>query len=598
MANKKFVKVAALALLCTIGLTACDDSVIAKPTGYDKDAVIDIAGEDDLYHNLASIVYDSYRDGSLAADVLDKVLYEYSVSMLGRYNKLCGSSSGTTLKEAVAHADDADKTLINKFVKEHKAYWSVNADGKRVNDAGDVVKDDADASAREIARVKEKWDSIEERIAEAMYAKISGGSYTERSLFSEKKFLKALKFDMKKVADYKNSATVVNAEQILDPDYEDKQVWEKFLTRNNYQQNFNLNEDETNNTITYVEDEIIPTIYRTLLTEQYILDMTYNTLGRASARKINVFSITNNDKYDRAAGSLMNHLVNKINTKDSDVTLASFKDYAKVWKGVGIDSTNTIAADLLSTGAFVSATAKDGTNYIKGTKYGDMMENYDKIDDDPLLTDTSVEADFTGSNTYVKEIGKTLKEREIALTDYTITGWYTKSAGVEGLPSTITTRLFNIGTAAALDRAIDEKNPDTDRFADGATADASKDYNAYVAKINGKFYLKNDSAEQGDDANDILFYDRDSKTYYVVQIEEAVNATKFSKTAARNYEKIYNDPAKMQEYVNAVLKVVAKGDSYESLSKKHWLEEMNLKYHDTVVYEYFKTNFPDLFEDD
>ena len=54
----------------------------------------------------------------------------------------------------------------------------------------------------------------------------------------------------------------------------------------------------------------------------------------------------------------------------------------------------------------------------------------------------------------------------------------------------------------------------------------------------------------------------------------------------------------MQEYVNAVLKVVAKGDSYESLSKKHWLEEMNLKYHDTVVYEYFKTNFPDLFEDD
>ena len=145
-----------------------------------------------------------------------------------------------------------------------------------------------------------------------------------------------------------------------------------------------------------------------------------------------------------------------------------------------------------------------------------MMENYDKIDDDPLLTDTSVEADFTGSNTYVKEIGKTLKEREIALTDYTITGWYTKSAGVEGLPSTITTRLFNIGTAAALDRAVDEKNPDTDRFADGATADASKDYNAYVAKINGKFYLKNDSAEQGDDTNDILFYDRDSKTYYVL----------------------------------------------------------------------------------
>lgn len=596
MANK-ILKVASLALLCTIGLTACDDKVIAKPTGYDKDAVVDIAGEDSLYHNLASIVYDSYRDGSLAADVLDKVLYEYSISMLGRYNKLCGSASDEmTLKEAVVAADATDKTQINKFVKEHKAYWSVNADGKRVNDAGEVVADDADASAREIARVKEKWDTIEERIAEAMYEKISGGTFTERSLFYEYRFLKSLKFDMKKVADYKTAA--VNGPQILDPDYEDKEVWDQFLTRENYQEKFALGEDESSNTITYVEDEVIPTIYRTLLTEQYILDKTYNTLGRASARKINVFTISNNAKYDRAAGSLMNHLVSYINTKDTVVTLDTFKDYAKVWKGVSVDATTGIAKDVIDTGAFSVGTAKDGSSYIKGTKYGDMMENYDKIDDDPLLTDTSIEADFTGSNTYTKEIGKTLKEREILLTDYTITGWYTKSAGVEGLPSTITSRLFNIGTAAALDRAIDDKNPDTDRFADGATADASKDYNAYVAKINGKFYLKNDSAEQGDDENDILFYDRDSKTYYVVQIEEAVNATKLSKTAARNYEKIYNDPAKMQEYVNSVLKVVAKGDSYESLSKKHWLEEMNLKYHDTVVYEYFKTNFPDLFEED
>ena len=601
MANKKLYKVAALALLSVMGLTACNDEIVAKPTGYDTDTVITITNDgkkEEVYHNIENVIYDAYREGAMPSDVLDELLYQYSVTMLGRYNRKSAlrvsiGENEITLKEAAkaaanASSDPASKEIVNKFVKAHRAYWSVNAQGKRVDDNGHEVADNADVSDREIDRVTAKWNAIEERIAEAMYDKISSGTYAEDNLVSERKFLKALKFEMKKVADYKSATTIEG--KVLTPDIEKKDVWGNFLTRDNYQPKAALADDEKDNVITYIEDEIIPSIYRALLTEQYILDETYNTLGRSYARKVNVIAITNNDNYNRAAPALMDLLVKKINTKDSVITLDTFKAYANVWRGVGIDASNTIAADLIANGGVKEVTF-EGQKYIQGTKFGDMMENYSKISSDPLLNDESIESDFTGNSTHTKEIGKELKSREIQLVDYITTGWFTKSSGVEKLPSEITSRLFNIGVSNALDRA-----DETDRFS-GTEYDATKDYNKYVAKINGKYYLKKASAEQGDGKDDILFYDQSSKTYYVVQIEEAVNATKLSKDSSKNYAALRNDNGIMEKYVNEILKVVASNSTYETLSKKYWLEKMELKYHDQVVYDYFKNNFPELFED-
>ena len=57
-----------------------------------------------------------------------------------------------------------------------------------------------------------------------------------------------------------------------------------------------------------------------------------------------------------------------------------------------------------------------------------------------------------------------------------------------------------------------------------------------------------------------------------------------------------NKLEKLEGYINEIVKIVANNDTYKNLSKKHWLEEMDLKYHDTEVYNYFKDNFPDLFD--
>ena len=52
----------------------------------------------------------------------------------------------------------------------------------------------------------------------------------------------------------------------------------------------------------------------------------------------------------------------------------------------------------------------------------------------------------------------------------------------------------------------------------------------------------------------------------------------------------------MEGIVNEVCTIVADSESYRTLAKKHFLEEAKLKYHDTVIYDYFKSNFPELFD--
>ena len=87
MSNKGIKKVLAVALLSTMGLIACGGEVQAKPTNYDDQLITFTDNQDEIYHNLISIIDDAYRDGTLASAVLDEVLYQYSVSVFGRYNK-------------------------------------------------------------------------------------------------------------------------------------------------------------------------------------------------------------------------------------------------------------------------------------------------------------------------------------------------------------------------------------------------------------------------------------------------------------------------------------------------------------------------------
>lgn len=614
--SNNFKKVLAVALLSTIGLVACDKDIQAKPTNYDDPLITFTDSKDEIYHNLVSIIEDAYRDGSLSSAVLDKVLYQYSVSVFGRYNKVAKpynlGEGEITLKDAAKECRDGSTShaVADKFIEEHKAFWTTDNDGNR------LTTDEAKAS--EYARVLAKWNTIEERIARSFYEKISGGSYNnEKGYFSEKKFLAELRSQLHKVSNPYSLGTQMTLEEyevVITPDVQEEEVFTAevaaaaapggkttYLHRANYQdeKSYDLDEaEDADTTIRYVEDEIIPTIYRSLLVEQYLLDESYNNLGRSAARKINVLSVSTNSNNDKAADYIMKYFVrNKVSVKGAEITLADFKEVSNALKGLVDGSGNNAYLDAVNAvpayaGAFpkVSFLGYDGVttyHYYLGTDYGDMMANFAKIKTDINTTDASVESDFTGGYTYTADIGRIIKENNIKKNDYTIDGWYIKSNGVSDLPDTIKSRLFNIGVANVLD-----DNTVVDRFA-GDTYAVPANESKLVAKINGKHYLKVASKQSGAKAeDDILFYE--SGKYYVIQIEEAVSGSKLAKeTTAEKYS-----TSKKEEIINEVARVIADNDAYKSSSTKHWLEEAAIKYHDSTVYDYFKENYPDLFEDD
>ena len=601
MSNKFFKKVLAVALFSAIGLTACSNEVHAKSTARQKDDTLITftdSNKDEIYHNLLSIIEDAYRDGSLSNAVLDKVLYQFAVSVFGRYNTVVAPYDSTelTLKEA---AEDDAKAV--EFINKHKAYWTTDENGNRLTDAT--------AQASELKRVQAKWKSIEERIAKDLYGDVSGGSYSTRAKFSEKKYLQELTHQLKKVKDYEAEGIKLTDDYVNFVDIQEEDVFgnttkgiEPILHRENYQ-DVNATSHETA-AATYVEDDVIPTIYRSMLVEQYLLDESYNILGRSFARKVNIIAISDNSNNDKAANYLMKYFVrNVINgAKGDGATLDDFKKVNKAMRGVADDADTVAYINLVNAaypGAFpkVDFTGYDAQpySYYVGTDYGNMMSTFEKIKTDINLTDSSAESEFTGSYAYEPSVGLEIKKHEIEAKDYITDGWFIKDGGLGDLPETIKTRLFNIGVANVLDNANTVDRFETQEYNPNPHVESEKNESKLVAKINGKYYLKVASKQSGaDPRDDILFYE--SGKYYVVQIEEAVSNSKLDKENTE-YKKNADGENEMtkEQIINEVARVVGSNDKYQTLSTKHWLGKAALKYHDTKVYDYFKENYPDLF---
>ncbi|MBO4286057.1 MAG: hypothetical protein J5880_01845 [Bacilli bacterium] len=600
MKNKKLV-VFALSAIGLLGLAACDE-IIAKPNDYDNNLVTVEGYTGEIYNNEISVVYDSIRSGNVGSDVLNELLYSYSITTFGYYNKSVSPApaEGTiTLEDAYKNIieNSADKSTAKAFIDAHKAYWSLDEDGNRLDD-----------EAGEFARVTAKWNTIEERIAENLYDAIKGSTYIERNIFSELKFLRALHVAMENVPDPDAIGfdRTKLYEGILDPEIEAENVFirtvgdkeEGFLHKEYYQsENFH-----------YVEKKIIPTIYRQLLNEQYLLDETYNTLGRSYARKVNIIKIADNKDTPKASDYLMKQLIKELNQKPTAEALPSidvldtFKDYASIYVGSNLTQEQK---DFIND-TDLKEVFKDQGTYFTATEYGDLMEQYNKIYVAPILPgseatfDTSAEDTFTDTNKYTKETGLELKTRELELKDYTTTGWFVKNGGLTDLPDAIRNRLFNIGVANGVKETAEAQNAE-ERWQKNANNEweykIPENESPYIARINGHNYLKTASSIDGSSReNDILHYDSSSSTYYVVEIEEAASSSKLSKKSANSYAVLRGNEA-MEEIVNEVTKVVATAESYATLATKYFLEKMNIEYHDDVVYNYFEETYPELFED-
>ena len=613
MRNKNVIKFAAIALLSAFALTACNDEIIAKPTGYDDDSpVVDL--DKTVYNNNFKDIYDSIRDGNLASDVLDELLYQYAVSVFGNYNLVTGAKISNnqfgeiTLKAAVKSLS-GDKADADKSIKAHSAYWTKNKAGHRVDDSFKEVADDAAPSPSEYARLENKWKTIEKRIAEKLYSAISGGSYSERNVFEEERYLRSLAVSIENnVIDLEHAVTFKG---VLTSAVEDYDVFnvksldiegneDYILHRENYQSNAALDAaEDSQQDATYVEDELIPDIYRQLLVEQYILDESYDTLGRTSARHISVLNISKSSNYSKGAVNLMNTFVNDYifdSARTDEITLDTFKMVSNAWVGAFMSDASYASTDEYALmNAAVPEYLVSGTNpYFQGTAYGDMMEEIEKINDNPAISEN--ESAYTGGNTYTVEVGKEIKTRELQLKDYTSTGWYVKSTGASGLPDSLKNQLFDINVANALngEDCVEYTYDATEGWTTNESEDNQGGLINVVGKIGNQYFLRNTTRIKGNPVQNDILFEADG-SYYVVLVEDAIRSKNLDK---KNYQEATADELDtLETYINEIVQLVADNDTYKTLSKKHWLEEMNIKYHDQKIYDYFKSNFPELFED-
>ena len=593
MATKLNKKFALVMLLGALGLTACNDEIKAYPQA---GAILPTAQGQDIYNNELESIYEAIRSGSLPSDVLDKLLYEYANTIFGRYTSYApsyrsGANEEKTLSEV---ATSTDASVKEEFIRNHKAYW--------VSDKAPEGSEMEEAKAK----LDAIYDSIEDRIAEALYKQISSGTYSVHNMFYEEKFLAALKFDGKHVKDFQAAGAVFKAPQLLRPEVEAKDVFDAdkgFLTKENY-----YSAD-----IHYAVEENIESIYKQLLTEQYIMDESYSAIGRAYARKVNVLSIKVDSANPLDVPALANYLVNNIITvKDGENY--RFGDEQKVK-----DLYASVSKIMRGLPKYFSGTEKDEVAYnavdylndnyglygdpdtveaapLTSTEYGAMQKEVAKINDNLSLTDTSIESSYTGSGAYTVEQGKIYKAREIELKNYTTSGWFIKNGGLSSLPEAIRSKLFNHAVAVALNKTGSDALVDRTDVAtwneDAYDSEAQK--SKYVAKVNGAYFLKSDTIEDKSSNKDLYFYDSSSQTYYFVQIVKAVNSAMLVlQDNATDAER-----SEIAEITREVCKVVGESSTYESLAKEHWLEKMALEYHDQAVYDYFKSNFPKLFDDE
>lgn len=428
---------------------------------------------------------------------------------------------------------------------------------------------------------------VEERLARKMLGKANLSSFKKRNHFSEYDFAMSLVKQFYKINGTYDLDTLPqdawHENVVITPDVTWENVYDRVLNKAYYED--------------YMVAQLVPEVYRELLTEDYLINNDYRSLYLARARKVNYISLTINENFPADAKYLLYEFIDQNILGTDPSKPADLEILANAWRGDQSVWTHNEEALLQAAGLIGDKSTDDpSTEYVEysfdHTAFGNVLADYAKIKDNPLTTDTAVEQAFTNSGKYPKEIGLEIKTNEVRILDYTVDGWYIQYDGLKTLPETIRTRLFSSKVEKAVDYVLDDLgDAENGGYTEtGENKDATR--SSYIRNINGKFYLMPETYDEDDDRN-FIHYDSGSKTYYLIEVEEAVNRTKFdADNEDNNYVGLGKD---LDEIVAGVAKVVGGRSDKRSEATEYVIKNADLKFHDQAVYDFFVKQFPDLF---
>lgn len=553
MTNKKKGLFLTLVAASAFVLSSCNE-VTALPKFYEDPIILNDDGtKTDVYQNIMSLIYDALTSSSdNPKKVLDEMMYVIAVDQFGTFAEV----------EELA-AKDANAAEVRTFIEAHDNVY------RDENDA------EADKVDNEFARLVHFKDTMDYRIKEVFHDAATGGSYSKRSRFDEEKYAVSLVGNLYDIEGVFEDATVWYKDVLVTPDVEVEDIVH-FVHIDRYQD--------------YIERGVLPRLYREKLVEQFIYDNNYSSLGRTYAREVEYIKIVNNEAYPSAAKSLINAFVDKYILDVNATDEVDFEVLANAWRGIDLSDDAVTLLETAFTGTSVPVTDADVLAQLAGpsvyypqTQFGSIAKDYLKITDDRFTNDTGIESDFTNSNAYTKQVGLTIKSDSLKLEDYTNDGWYVKSGGLSELPEAIRSRLFNINVANEVGSIEAE--------------DATHSYESgqYVRNLRGEFYLTPTTSEQGTDVrkDNFVIYDISSSTYYIIKVKEAVSTSKLSRLSDNSYPTL-----EREDIAKEVTHVLSAKDSYINNAYESYIKLYSVIYHDTTIYDYFKEQFPDLFDDE
>ena len=613
MLNKKLSKLLVLGLSVTL-LAGCAD-IVAKPSGYDDDKILNIENLDKTgseMNNMLKTIYDAMHDSSTLSTTTINLINEKLFTLYyGEYEKI---------DEVVNNYKTTnDITNIKTFINEHKAYQELDEKGDRIVTA--------EAEALEIKRVERAYNRIQNLISEKLVSAISGSDYKDLDgLFSEKLFALNIYKKLHKLSPEGSNEVTWDAFTAAYNFYEPVELLPNLELFDEDENKWTETQDGVNNIIhitgttkkdgtynasafgyykEYIYNDILPDIYQHMLSEYYLYTNEYSTLGSKYARKATYISLTPNTKdiYKTKHVDLINYFAkanikNATNKDASDLHLLE-----KAW--LGYDLTDSAVTDLLNNAGFTLKTVDvtiDGlpgltdaetvasftekyndilTNgklaYYEGTLFGNVIEDFKEINPfDIANSSKNKENKFSGNNTHSYYDGLVKEIQSLRQKTYVTEGWGLKSDGFSGLDSSVKDRLMTINVATDL-----KENANNGSYA--------SNYLNYIEGT-GNYYLLPEKRLPGDETP-FIFSSGTTKT--IVQVEEAASVAKLSKKSSSDNK---YDAVKAEDVAFEICNLLADNSTVKSNAMEFFLEESEILYHDDKILEYFKDNYPNLFE--
>lgn len=571
-----------LAMSAGFILASCDP-VSAVPKNYNNPIISSTDGAIDLDGNTLGTLYDSITSEK-NEKIVEKILSMIAENKFGSYAEFLEASKDDTKKAA--------------FISAHEEYFGTESTDER------------------FAAFKE---DINERISEYFYNEITSGTYNDDlGRFSEKKLINAHKYELYDLG------TVAETEFktfFVDKELTKKNAFGKLNTA--------AYEVAESGKRGYIQEKVYPDILRNKLVEDYIYKNNPSSLGRAYGRNLSYVKLAYEGESKFAEDLMEKFAVSHIQVTDENVKHIDFSIVENAYKGFKTSaSQNPLIAPFTTADAaktLLESAKTKGTvtinygvdkaddykisdlvlipegEYYLDTKVGQIIEDYQKAIEGekqgrfPTEENKAALDSFTGEGKS-KQYGLLQKLTALMKEDYTVDGWYVKNGGVTELPSAIRDRLFNIRVANSFKDILLEDGS-THAYGDyeyefddnGAKTENKLTRLPYLRNLNGKKVVLPDNALSYDKDNyNYIYHDRDAKAFYVCEVLEAPSTAKLN-ASSDAYTAIEKENISRQ-----IAKILGTKDSYIKDAYTEYLNKYEFTFYDSSLYEYFKSEYPDL----